>query len=200
MKYPERTEIVSRLPYESRLGFIAFCVERCLREAELHLTARAQLEDLPLLREGLEMLWARAERGVPPNPERVNAILSHVETYEAPHPSMESVVYNFDISLVQAARMLKKGMKALLDSNVTPRYVAGAFEGAVQSVGVIYAHWEHARNMERNIADTALERLRDLGSQPFSRAVLESIPDWTRGDLSPKYAEGRLKGSAEDDE
>jgi len=200
MKYPERVKIVESLPYESRIGFIAFCVERCLKEARRHPAAREQLEKLPQLTEGVEMLWARAKRGIVPEPERIDASLAHLSTYERPAADSENVVYNFDVTLVEAARMLTKGMRVLQNPQATPRYVAGAFEGALQSVGAIYADWQNARNAERTIADTALQRLQEWGNRPFSHAVFEGIPEWTRGELSRMYAENRVKGSALDDD
>lgn len=200
MKYPERVAIVENLPYESRLGYMAFCVERCFKEARRHPVAREQLERLPLLTEGLEMLWARAEQGVLADPEQIKEILAHVSTYEKPAPDLDNVLYIADVTLVKAARMLMKAMKVLEDPEAKPRYVAGALEGAVQSVGGIYADAADARDAEVAVIDTALEKLRDWRNKPFTRYVFEGIPDWTRGELSKKYAEGRIKGTDSDDE
>lgn len=201
MKYSEREKIVETLPFEFRVGFIAFCVERCLNEAQRHPIPREQLEQLPLLKEGLDMLWKRAERGVSPDPERINLILEHLAGYERPAADLENVLYTFDVTLVSAARMLTKGMRVLQDAaQATAKYVSGALEGVVQSVGVIYAAWQDARKAELQIIDTALMRLQEWGNKPFSRAIFEGIPEWIRGELSKKYAENRLKGSAEDDE
>ena len=201
MKYSEREKIVEALPYESRVGFIAFCVARCFSEASRHPIPAAQLAQLPLLTEGLEMLWKRAEEGVLPDPERIKQILEHLSTYEIPAADAENVLYRFDVTLVNGARMLVKGMHVLQDSSqATPRYVSGALEGVVQSIGVIYAAWQESRKAELEIIDTALLRLHEWGNKPFSRAVFDGIPDWKRGELSKKYAENRLKGSAEDDD
>lgn len=197
MKYAEREQLVAELPYESRLGFIAYCIDRCFKEARRHVRASQQLEHAPLLAEGLDMLWARAERGQRPDPARIAAILDHVDTYERPAPDMESVLYNRDIILVQAARMMRKGMRALQNPDeATPSYVAGALEGPAQSVNQIYADWKPSGKAELGVIDTALERLRAWGSQPFSRNVFDGIPEWTRGDISRKYASDQIRGSA----
>lgn len=201
MTYPERTTIVETLPYESRIAFIAFCAERCFKEARRHPVAREQLEKLPLLGEGLEMLWVRAEQRVKPAPDRINAVLQHVSAYETPAADMENVVYNYDIILVQAARVLAKGMRVLQDpEKAAPRYVAGALEGPYLSVAQVYADFEAARNAERAVADIAILRLHEWGNKPFSRVVFEGIPEWPRGALSKKYAENRVKGTAENDD
>jgi hypothetical protein len=200
MKYPERTAIVEKLPYEARLGFMAFCIERCLHEAERHPAAREQLENLPWLKEGVDMIWARAEQGKAPEAQRTEAILAHIETLEQPAPDMENVLYNADITLVQAARMLRKGLKALRSpEQANPRYVAGALEGPVQSVGTVYTDWQSARQAEVAVTDTALERLAAANQTPFSRTVFEGIADWKRGKVSTRYAEGRVKGSSDED-
>ena len=202
MRYAERESIVQALSYESRLGYIAFCVERCLAEARRHPAAKQQLDQLPDLSEGVEMLWARAERGVSPDPARVDAIRAHLQTYDRPAADRESVEYDRDVILVQAARMLAKGMTVLQQSpsEVDPDYVAGALEWATQSVGVVYADWKAARAGELGVIDDALLRLKKRGSKPFSRSVFDGIPEWKRGELSKKYAEGRLTGSAVDDD
>jgi hypothetical protein len=195
MKYPEREAVVEGLPYESRLGFIAYAVERGLNEARRHPVARAQLEKLPLLTEGLEMLWARAERGVVPDPERVRAVREHLATYQRPAMDGENMSYNYDVTLVHTASTLNRGMRLLQDPQVKPRAVAGALEGPVQSVGVVYDDWSGARAAEVANIDTALERLRDWGAKPFSRAAFGEIPEWARGELAKKYAEGRVTGT-----
>lgn len=202
MKYPGRIKIIEKLPYEARVGFVAFCVERCLKEARMHPVAREQLEKLPMLTEGLEMLWARAERGEKPDRERVKAILAHLETYDAPAPDMESVVYNYDIALVQAARVLKDALRMLLNPDAaTPEEVASALEGPAQSVAQIYEDEDASQDAEVEVIDTALQRLKKWGNKPFSRAVFEGIPEWKRGKLWKKYAENRVQGSAiQDDE
>lgn len=199
MKYPERMEIVERLPFESRVGFIAFCVDRCLSEARRHLGARMQLEQQPGLTKGTQLLWARAERGEIPDPARVAAVLAAAATYETPAATSEDVVYNADVTLVEAARMLTKGLRVLQDSEVaTPRYVAGALEGPVMVAGLVYADGRAARNAELAVIDAALQRLGESAGQPFTRALLADLPDWPRAELSNRYAAGQLTGTADD--
>ena len=201
MKFAETVEIAESLPYASRVGFIAFCASRCLEEARRHAVSRDQLEKLPLLSEGIAMLWARAERGIASDPERVNAVLSHVSSYESPTADGESVVYNADITLVQTARVLIKGMRVLLDpEKATARYVAGASEGPYLSVARIYADYKGARNAEATVTDAALLRLKEWGDKPFSRTAFEGIPEWSRGELSKKYAAHRVTGTAPDED
>lgn len=200
MKYPERMAILEAVPYESQLGYIAFCVERLLQEAQRHPVARVQVEQLPLLREGLNMLWARAERGEMADPSRIRAVLNHLETYERPAADSDDVLYNYDVILVEAARMLTKGMRVLLDSAAAnPRYVAGALEGAVMAVGLVYADGRRARTAEVAVIDAALERLREWGAKPFSRQVFTGISEWTRGEVSKRYAERQLTGTKDED-
>jgi hypothetical protein len=195
MKYPERIKIAEDLPYESRLGFVAFGAERCLKEARRHPVAREQLEKLPLLTEGLDMLWKRAEQGVVPDPERVNTIRSHVLSYQSPAEDQENIKFNYDVSLVNAGSTLNKGMRLLQNPDTDARTVASALEGPVQAVGNIYADHRNARNAELEVIDTALSRLKKWGNKPFSRAAFGEIPEWKRGELSKKYAEGRLVGT-----
>lgn len=200
MKYPERMAIIDNVPYEARLGYMAYCVERCLAEAHRHPDAQAQLERLPLLREGVDMLWARAERGTLPDPSRLQAIRSHLETYEKPARDSEDVDYNYDVTLVEAARMLAKGLRVLEDPAAgNSRYVAGALEGPVMIAGLINADGRAARNREVGIIDAALERLAASGGARFSRTVFDGIPDWTRGELSPRYASRKLTGTRDED-
>jgi len=201
MKEAERKLIVDLLPYEFRLGFIAFCLERCFKEARRHLTASEQLDRLPLLREGLEMLWSRAEHAVLSDPERINLILQHVLTYETPAKDQENVIYSSDITLVEGARLLGKGMRVLQDPGMaTSRYVATALSAPYIAVAQIYSDYQYAREAEKAIAEAALLRLREGISRPFSRRLFEGIPDWPRGDLSKQYAEGRLTGTAEEED
>ena len=196
MKYSEREKIIERLPYEARLGFVAFCVERCLEEARRHDAARQQLERLPLLQEGLDMLWRRAERGEVPDAGRVEAVRAHLSGYETPDPDGENVNYRYDATLVDAASELRGGLRLAQDPNASePEDVAGALEGPVKSVGGVYDDWQGARRAELEVIDAALLRLKKWGSKPFSRAVFEGIPEWKRGKLSKKYAEGRLTGT-----
>jgi hypothetical protein len=201
MQFAERITTIEKLPYEFRIGFVAFCAERCIKEARLHPVARKQLESLPLLLEGLEMLWARAERGVVPAPEAMNAVLAHLSTYDSTAPDLENVVYHYDVVLVDAAGEVRSGLRKVQDpETATADYVVNALEGPYHSVSVIYADYKNARKGELAVIDTALLRLLDWGNKPFSRAAFEAIPEWRRGELSRKYAENRLKGSAEDDE
>lgn len=201
MKFPqEQTGIVEGLPFESRLGFVAFNVERCLSEARSHAVARRQLEALPLLSEGLSMLWDRAERRSTPDPSRVEAVIEHLQGYETPMEDMENVRYNHDVILVEAARTLMKGMNLLKDASRTARYVAGALSGPFQAVALVYADHRAARSSEMAVADAALLRLRDWGQRPFHRSAFEGIPDWPRGAVSKRYASGGIGGTAEDDE
>jgi hypothetical protein len=202
MKDSAREKILEHVTYEARLGFVAFCLDRCLKEAGLHPRARKQLEQLPLLTEALEMLWARAEKGVQPAPERISAILDHIATYDVPAPDAESVIYNYDITLVQSAREVKRGMRVLQDPKAaTPEYISFALEHPAQAVDLIYEDGDDAQEKEIAVIDTALLRLRDAGGKkPFSRDVFSGIPEWPRGKLSKKYAENRLKGSAEEED
>jgi hypothetical protein len=200
MKYAEREAILENLPFESKLGYMAFCVERCLVEARLHPAAAQQLSQLPLLRSGLEILWDRAERGRSPSDATLQQISSHVDEYDPVDAPRERVVYRYDVTLVQAARMLRKALTLLTDPATDADFVAGALEGVVQAIGVIYADYRNARNAELAVIDEALVRLRDHGAQPFSRAVFAGIPEWTRGALSKKYAGGKIKGEGGDDE
>jgi hypothetical protein len=196
MKYAQREEIVDELPHESRLGFVAFCVERCFKEARRHPKAREQLEQSPLLTEGLDMLWAGAERGTRPDPARIDAVRKHLAGYERPARDGENVAWTRDVALVKAAGELRGGLRLLeapdaLDADV----IVSALEGPEQAVGLIYKDWEAAQEGEIGVIDAALERLRDWGAKPFSRDLFEGIPEWKRGALSPKYAEGRLTGT-----
>ncbi|HEY1175690.1 MAG TPA: hypothetical protein VGF17_06005 [Phytomonospora sp.] len=196
MRQTEREKIVERMPFESRLGFVAFCVERCLAEARRHQPAREQLANLPWIEEGLAMLWARAEQGVSPDRERAEAIRAHLAGYESPDADGENVRYNYDVALVSCARELRNGLRIALDpEEADPDVVASAIDGPDQAVGAIYADWESSQAAEVELLDTALQRLKKLGRKPFSRAALADIPEWHRGALSPQYAEGRLTGT-----
>jgi len=199
--YPEE-RIVQDLPYELRLAYIAYCARRCLDEARRHAVARAQLEQLPMLHEALEMLWTRAEGGSAPEDARVRAILEHFETYEADGPDRESVVYRFDIALIQAARVLKSGLDCLRhpDRAEDVEYVASAIEGPAQTVDLVYADGDEAQASEVEHIGVALERLRESAARPFDRRFFDGLEDWTRGALAPRYAAGRLTGSAPDDD
>ncbi len=196
MKYKDRERIVERLPYESRVGFVAFCVERCLQEARRHPAASEQLERLPLLPEGLHMLWARAEKGMEPDPERSKAIRAHLNEYETPDPDGENELYIFDVTLVKAATELTRGLILLGE----PDYfdadeVASALEGPDTTVRTIYVDWEAAGDAEVGVIDAALKRLEKWGDKPFSRDVFSGIPEWERGEVNAAYAEGRITGT-----
>jgi hypothetical protein len=194
-------KIVETLPYESRIGLIAFCAARCLNEGRRHAVARDQLENLPLLTEGVEMLWARAERTSLPDPARIDLVLEHVSTYEVPHPSGEGTVYKFDVCLVSAARVLMIGMPALQDQkSLTPPDVVGALESLELCIGAIYADWETATDAEWAVLEAAVQRLSDWGDKPFSRDVFAGIPEWPRGELSKRYVENRIRGSLPEEE
>jgi len=202
MKFPARIKILDALPYETRLGFVAFCVDRCLKEAQLHDVAREQLEKLPMLREALEMVWARAEHGKSPDPARVAAIQKHLDTYVSPAPDQENVLYNYDISLVQAARVLQDALGLLVEpAAATGAETAAALEGPAQAVAQIYADEDAAQDAEVALIDSALQRLKNTGTKPFSRTVFDGIPEWKRGEIWKRYAENRVTGTdLEDDE
>ena len=113
---------------------------------------------------------------------------------------MESVVYNYDIALVQAARVLKDAFPMLVNPTAaTPHEVASALEGPA-SVAQIYEDEDAAQDAEVAVIDSALQGLKKWGGKPFSRAVFEGIPEWKRGKLWKKYAEDRVKGSVLDDD
>jgi hypothetical protein len=194
MKYLEREAIIEGLPYEARLGFIGYCVERCLAEARRHPAASAHLAERPMLVEGTEMLWARAERGAEPDPERVRAIREHITTYERP-VSDENMGYTADVILVHTAKTLNRGMRLLQDPKVRVGAVARALEGPLQTVSAVYADWQAASAAEVANVDDALVRLKDWDGRRFSRTVFDGIADWTRGKVSPKYAAGRITGT-----
>jgi hypothetical protein len=192
MLFAEREAIVKDLSYEHRLAFIAFCVERCLSEARRHPAARAQIETLPLLTAGLEMLWERAVgRGQPP-PDRVAAVLHHTSTFQSPAPDGVNMAYHYDVSLVNAASALRRGMLLLQNPQAEDRIVTSALDGPVQAVGSIYADYKSARKAELAVIDAALRRLESRGTQRFSRDLFDGIPEWNRGAVSKKYAERKV--------
>lgn len=196
MKYKDRQRIVERLPYESQVGYVAFCVERCLDEARRHPAATEQLARLPLLTEGLDMLWARAEKRVEPDPGRLQAIRAHLKGYKTPDPDGENEVFNSDVTLVKAASELNGGLLLLQEPDALNAYdIAAALEGPDTAVRAIYADWEDAGNAEVGVIDAALKRLKKWGSKPFSREVFADIPEWERGEVKTEYAEGRITGS-----
>jgi hypothetical protein len=194
MRYPEREAIVERLPYEYRLGFVAFCVERCLNEARRHALAREQLTQRPLLGEGLAMLWTRAESGVAPDAARVKAVRDHVASFERPADD-ENVEYTADVILVQAAHTLNRGMRLLQDPKLRVGAIARAIEGPLQAVSAVYKNWEVAQDAEAALLDAVLVRLGERSSGAFSREVFAGLPDWARGEVSPKYAQGLVTGT-----
>lgn len=201
MVLAERVAIIEKLRYESRIAFVAFCAERCIKEARLHPLARKQLEGLYLLQEGLGLLWARAERKEHVSPGTVDNILAHLSSYDASAPDKENVIYNYDVSLVDAANVVRSGLLKLRDpESATPRLVANALEGPYHTVSMIYVDYKGARKAETQIIDTALLRLSELGDKPFSQSLFEGIPEWERGPVTKKYAEGRLKGTAESED
>ncbi len=201
MNFLETVKMVEGLPYESRLGFIGFCVEQCLNEASRHPIASQQLKNLSLLKEGLAILWARAEHNQPPDLKRIAVILSHLDTYWVEDPRREDILYTYDFSLCQAALILKKGMYSLQnEEKATARYVAGSSEGPYMLFGAIYEDYRHAQEAWNTVRDTVLQRLVKWGNKPFSRIVFEGIPDWPRGRVTKKYTETRLPGSAETDD
>lgn len=199
MGIPETEKLVETFAYEYKVAFIAFCAERCFKEAQLHKRANEQLNNLPLLAEGLQILWKRAENPGAIDIDRVKLILKHTSTdYELPGADMQHVIYNADIVLVEGARAIMKGMKVLLDpAKATPRYVAGTSSASFISAARVYTEYDKSRNNELAICEIALLRLRDFGNKPFSRLVFEDIPDWERGAISGRYAEGRIKNSAQ---
>jgi hypothetical protein len=196
MEIDDLDAIAEGLPYESRLGYIAFCVDRCLKEAQRHPVAARQLEQLPLLRKGFDLLWDRAERGIEPSRGDVERIKAHLDTYASYDPENpdEGAAYNYDVALVWAAKTLLMGLALLEDPDKPADYVVDAPYGIDQIVGAVYEDWEAAQQAEDEIGETALMRLRDWGSRPFSREVFDGIPDWDRGEISEKYASGRVIG------
>lgn len=193
MKYRDRERIMEKLPFEARVGYVAFCVERCLLEARRHERARAELEELPLLSEALDILWACAERGAKPEEARVDAIRQHLSAYSAPDADGENDHYRHDITLVKAAGELLGGLLLVTEPNAVDAYdVAAALEGPDGAVRAIYDDWEAAGDAEVEVIDTALTRLSKTGKKPFSREVFRGIPEWTRGAVRPAYAAGRV--------
>jgi len=104
--------------------------------------------------------------------------------------------------LVQGAREARRGMRVLHDpKKATPEYISFALEHPAQAVDVIYENGDDAQDKEIDVIDGALVKLRDKGSkEPFSRAIFDGIPDWTRGTVSKKYAEGRITGDPLDED
>jgi len=195
----DREATLAEIPYEGRIAYIAFCAERCLAEARRHDAAAAQLAQLPLLSEGVELLWSAAAGGSVDR-ARVAAVREHVSGYERPHPSGEAVVYARDITLVSAARVLMKGMAVLEDpAAATPRYVVGALDGPAVLIGTIYEDGMGARRQEVAVIDAAIEKLK-TAAPPIPRALFQDIPDWPRGALTRLYLAGQLTDSSVDED
>lgn len=201
MKFAETVQIAESLPYESKLAFIAFCLDRCLKEAQLHAAARHQLEKLPMLKEALFMLWARSDDSAPPSPQRVAAILEHLSSYESPAADNENAIFNYDYTLVQAAHVALKGLRCLREPALASAdYVASAGEGPYMAAAAVYKDYRAARNAEAAVKGAAILKLAEAGPGQKKRSLLDSVPDWTRGEISKQYADQQLKGSADEDE
>jgi hypothetical protein len=200
MKPNERDAIVNELSFESKLGYMAYCVERCLNEARRLPQAARELEQLPDLTQGVARLWARAEQQTPIEPAELRRLLAFAESFEQPDPTLERVHYTHDVTLVQGARVLKKALQLVEDPGKRASYVASAYGGPFQAVAAVYEDYRSARSAEEAIADEALQRLHAARNQPFTRAIFAGIPEWTRGPLAQKYAAGRITGLGEGDE
>ncbi len=196
----DREAWLADLAYEARLAYVAFCAERCLAEARRHARASAQLQQEPLLQEGVDLLWAVAGGAGPADPARVAAALAHVTGFEQPHASGEAVAYTRDLALVSAARVLAKGMRVLAEpAAATPSYLVGVLDGPAVLVGTIYEDAMACRKQEVTVIDAALERLRDA-APPISRGLFDGMADWTRGALTRLYAAGQLTDSSVDED
>ena len=198
MKNQDRAKIIESLPFESRLAFAAFCVERCLKEAKRHPTAKKQLEKMPLLTKGLEMLWVRVERGVEPDPKGVQAILAQPKKSQKIGSDFTTIHYAHDFMLVVAARVLARGLRLLQKPQTRPLDVAYTVGDYIAGVDTVYEDREGARKSEAAVADSALLNLEKWGQKPIKRSVFNGIPEWNRGALSKDYAEHRVMGSVED--
>ncbi|NMJ44384.1 hypothetical protein GWK16_24270 [Roseomonas sp. JC162] len=196
----DREAMLADFSYEARIAYVAFCAERCLAEARRHPAAAAQLENQPLLREGVELLWSAASGTAPTDKARVALVRDHVAQYERPHASGEAVVYARDITLVSAARVLAKGMRFLEDpGSATADFVVGALDGPAVLIGTIYEDAMASRREEVAVIDAALERLRGA-APPITRDLFRDIPDWPRGALTRIYASGQLTDSSVDED
>ena len=193
---------MTALSREAQLAFVAYCVERCLAEARRHPAARAELERLPLLTDGLAMLWAAAGGNLPTDTDRVREVLKHTQSYQRPNRDDTDTVYAHDVNLVFAGGVLGSGMRMLLEpNNIEIRRVVGAVNGPGRSIATIYADSGAARDQEEHVLWLALERLRDAdGRQPITLAVFDGIPDWPRGPLRKRYAAGKVTGRRDDDD
>ena len=198
----EVRRIVGALSREAQYAFVAYCVERCLAEARRHPAARAELERLPLLPEGLAMLWAAAAGNPPADIARARDILKHTQSYQRPNKDDSDTFFAHDVNLVFAGGVLGSGMRMLIDpDNIEIRRVAGAVGGPGRAIGTIYADSGGARDQEEHVLWLALERLRDAdGRKPITPAVFDGIPDWPRGPLRKRYTAGKVTGMEDDDE
>jgi hypothetical protein len=70
----------------------------------------------------------------------------------------------------------------------------------IGAVSEIYDDWEDAQDAELKLLDDALKRLQKAGKNGFSRSVFDGITDWKRGKVSRAYAEGRVVGTADEDD
>jgi hypothetical protein len=200
MTRDEEKALIGDLGYEARVAFIAFCAERCLAEARRHPSAARELASLPLLPDGIDLLWTVACGGEPAS-EKARDVAEHVQTYEVPHPSGVGICYAHDIALVYAARVLMTGMKVLLDPEAaSPERVAGAMSGPLRLIGSIYEQAMASRQQEDHLLQLALRRLHAVRDKPLTRSLLDGIPDWHRGPLLRRYVEGRLTDSLPDEE
>jgi hypothetical protein len=199
MKLKECVAIVETLGIPARTAFVAFAAQRCLAEGRRHPPVTAAIAQQPLLDQGVEMLWAVATGGPAPDPALLASLESMIDQYETPAASGEDVDWAVDISIVQAARMLKKGVKLVRDPDgTTARYVAGAVEGPFGAISRIYVDHKAASDAEIAVLDAAVLRLQSGAA--ISRTMFDDIPDWTRTAVSPRYAAGRITGSVEPDE
>ncbi len=183
MKVKEREALLEKLAYERRLGFVAFCTERCLAEARRMRAATEQLAALPAVTEALEMLWTAAA-GTVPEPgvaadlaDRVRAAATG--TQENPrHPAVKA-----------AADVLVRGLDLVADpSRATPSLVASAADGPAILAATLYASEMEARRAEAAVHARALERLRDSEAR-MSRAFFDALEDWPRTPLHARFVE-----------
>jgi len=201
MDIDEQEAIVEGLSFESRLAYMAFCLERSIAEAKRHPQAAQQLKELPILYEGLEILWERVEKQKSPDPKVVERILAELSNFEVEDPTRDRVIYKYDVTLVQGARTLRNSLEFLQDpSSKDASYVLDSLEGAVIAAGLIYDDYETARDAEEKIAETALLRLQEWGDKPLTKKVFQDIPEWTRGELSSEYMRGKVTGEGEEDD
>ncbi|MBR0655528.1 hypothetical protein [Plastoroseomonas arctica] len=189
IKMEDREALLEAVGYEARLAYIAFCAERCFAEAQRHKRATEQLGQEPLLREGVELLWAAA-RGSSPEPARVAAVRERVATFEKPDPGGEKLVFKRDFALVAIARVLTKGMRVLAEpGKAKPAFIVGVLDGPGILMATIYHNAMECSDKEIDVIDLALARLHDA-TPPIDRSLFDGIPDWTRGKVARLYAAG----------